>query len=300
MSPTSLPPGMRVFERGWLSSNNLLLLGDDEAVLIDSSHGLHAEQTLALLRQALGPQPLSRVLNTHLHSDHCGGNAALQAAWPGLVLHIPPGGFEAVQRWDHAALSYVATGQHCPRFVPQQRLLPGSSLRLAGRHWQVHAAPGHDPHSVILFEPQSRVLVSADALWGDGFGIVFPELDGEQAFDEVAATLDVIESLNPLTVVPGHGPVFSDVAQALARARSRLAYWQAQPERHRRHAAKGLLKYHLMEVRVQSWPALQAWCAQAPLMQRLMPDAAALEAAAEALLASGALRRLPDGSLADA
>jgi glyoxylase-like metal-dependent hydrolase (beta-lactamase superfamily II) len=45
---------------------------------------------------------------------------------------------------------------------------------------------GHDPHSVILFEPVSRVLISADALWERGFGVIFPELEGVEAFDEVA------------------------------------------------------------------------------------------------------------------
>ena len=51
---------------------------------------------------------------------------------------------------------------------------------------------GHDTHSVILFEPVSRTLVSADALWERGFGVVFPELDGDDAFAEVADTLDVM------------------------------------------------------------------------------------------------------------
>ena len=34
---------------------------------------------------------------------------------------------------------------------------------------------GHDPHSVILFEPQDRILISADALWEAGFGVIFPD-----------------------------------------------------------------------------------------------------------------------------
>jgi glyoxylase-like metal-dependent hydrolase (beta-lactamase superfamily II) len=57
------------------------------------------------------------------------------------------------------------------------------------RAWEVHAAPGHDPHSIILFDPISRTLISADALWENGFGIAFPELAGEPSFGEVAATL---------------------------------------------------------------------------------------------------------------
>ena len=48
---------------------------------------------------------------------------------------------------------------------------------------------------MILFEPASGILISADALWESGFGVVFPEIEGTAAFDEVAATLDVIERL---------------------------------------------------------------------------------------------------------
>ena len=78
--------GLTVLERGWLSSNNILLHGDPDAgdaaaTLIDSGHCLHAEQTVALVHRARRPgQALARIVNTHLPSDHCGGNAALQRA----------------------------------------------------------------------------------------------------------------------------------------------------------------------------------------------------------------------------
>ena len=83
MDPT-LATDIAVFERGWLSSNNVLLRGRDGegATLIDSSHCLHAAQTVALVQRALQPsQALTRVVNTHLHSDHCGGNAAIRRAF---------------------------------------------------------------------------------------------------------------------------------------------------------------------------------------------------------------------------
>src|SRR5690606_20970435 len=154
------------------------------------------------------------LVNTHLHSDHCGGNAALQARFPELETWIPPGLADAVRRWDPFALTYEPTGQYCPPFVIVGALAVGTAIRLGGREWEVHAAPGHDPHSFVLFEPLSRTLISADALWEHGFGVVFPELEGVDAFDEVAATLDVIQRLEPLVVIPGHGPVFTDVRGA--------------------------------------------------------------------------------------
>jgi glyoxylase-like metal-dependent hydrolase (beta-lactamase superfamily II) len=261
---------MRFFERGWLSCNQLLLDDGEEAVVIDSGHLHHAAQTLSLLQRAIGPRALSRLLNTHLHSDHCGGNASLQQAWPGLVVGVPSGSFNAALGWDEAALSYAPTGQRCARFVPDEALHPGSELQLAGRRWQVHAAPGHDPLSLIFFEPESAVLVSADALWAQGFGVVFPELEGEQAFVEVAATLDLIERLQPRVVVPGHGPLVLDLASALRQARERLAAFVACPATHRRHAMQVLLKFHLLEVQREPIQELRRWARGTPLLRHLL------------------------------
>lgn len=255
----ALPAGVTVFERGWLSSNNILIQGEGGTALIDSGYCTHAEQTLALVDSALQGRPLDLLLNTHLHSDHCGGNAALQARYPALQTHIPPGHADFVRVWDAHALSYTPTGQQCPRFHLNATLQPGSEMRLGDLHWQVHAAPGHDPHSVILFEPQSRTLVSADALWEKGFGVVFPELDGNDAFDEVAATLEVIERLNPATVIPGHGAPFTDAPQAIAYSRQRLNGFVQNPAKHLQYAAKVLLKFKLLEARHLEMDALLAW-----------------------------------------
>lgn len=259
-------PGMFFFERGWLSANNILLLGPDDAALVDTGYCSHAEQTVELVASTLDTRPLTHVLNTHLHSDHCGGNAALQARWPEVQTWIAPGQAAQVQDWDPVALSYTPTGQSCPRFRADGVLQPGSTVTLGGRPWQVHAAPGHDPHSIVLFEPERRLLISADALWEHGFGVVFPEIEGAQAFAEVAATLDVIEQLQPALVLPGHGPLFTDVAAALARARQRLQGFIAQPERHARYAAKVLLKYKLLEWQQLPLNQVHAWCQQTPYL----------------------------------
>jgi glyoxylase-like metal-dependent hydrolase (beta-lactamase superfamily II) len=262
---------LTLFERGWLSSNNILLHGSDGegATLIDSGHCLHAEQSVALVRSALRPgQALATLINTHLHSDHCGGNAAVQRAFGACVV-IPPGEADAITRWDEDALSYKATGQRMDRFTHNALLRPGESLTVGARTWHALAAPGHDPHSLILFDAQDGALISADALWENGFGVIFPELDGEQAFDDVAAVLDLIERLAPRVIIPGHGAPFVDLAGALQRARSRLTGFVAEPARHARHGAKVLLKYHLLEERQQALPDLLSWWSSVPLVKRL-------------------------------
>jgi glyoxylase-like metal-dependent hydrolase (beta-lactamase superfamily II) len=261
-----LPNGITLFERGWLSSNNVLIVGRNSCALIDSGYATHAPQTLALIESVLQGRMLDRLLNTHLHSDHCGGNAAIQVRYPGMETLIPPGQAQFVANWNPQALSYTPTGQQCPKFVYNSTLQPNTEITLGDTLWQIHAAPGHDPNSVILFEPISRLLLSADALWANGFGVVFPELDGDAAFLEVAQTIDLIESLAPCLVIPGHGSVFSDIDAAILRARKRLDGFVTYPERHIRYAAKVLLKFKLLEVQSIELEALLAWALSTQLM----------------------------------
>ncbi|MFZ6658535.1 MBL fold metallo-hydrolase [Undibacterium sp. TJN19] len=244
----TLPASMQVFERGWLSANNILFMDEQQTALVDSGYLTHAPQTLALIQQALGARKLDLLVNTHLHSDHCGGNALLQAHY-GCRTLIPVADTAAVAAWDEDALSYTATGQQCQRFGFDASLQHGDSLQLGGMEWQVLSAPGHDPHSMILFCPQEAILISADALWENGFGVIFPELEGESGFAEQGAILQVIRELRPRIVIPGHGAVFSDVDTALARAESRLDYLQADPRRNARNALKVMLAFILLEQR---------------------------------------------------
>lgn len=264
-----IAPGVGVIERGWLSSNATLLVDDERTALVDSGYGSHSQLLQSLVQAQLGERPLDCLINTHLHSDHCGGNQALQARYPKLMTHIPPGHAHAVTQWDEDTLTFRPTGQTCPRFSFDHTLNPGQVLRMGAMDWQVHAAPGHDPHSVVLFAPERRLLISADALWENGFGVVFPELDGVDAFDEVGATLDLIESLQPAWVIPGHGRCFTDVALALTTARQKLAYFIANPQSHRRYALKVLVKFKLLEI--QQWPLAQLldWFQNTPYMQKM-------------------------------
>lgn len=296
-----LPPEITVLERGWLSANNILFVGHHDTAIVDTGYCSHAEQTVDLVRDALQGRGLDRVLNTHLHSDHCGGNAALQKAWPGVLTAIPPGQADHVRQWDAYALSYTPTGQECPPFRADTLLMPDSCVLLGDKPWQVHAAPGHDPHSVVLFEPQGRVLISADALWENGFGVVFPELEGEDAFAQVAATLDVIEQLSPQVVIPGHGPVFADAPRAIDGARRRLDGFVRNPGKHALYAAKVLLKYKLLEWQQISLQDLAAWAQATPyfgmLRERHFADQAEVEwlgSLSDELVRSGAATRQGD------
>jgi len=289
--------GLTLLERGWLSANQAVFngVGATPATVVDTGFSAHAAQTLALVDHALGGERLGRIVNTHLHSDHCGGNEALQRRG-GVETWIPSPSMPAVQRWDEDALSYRLTGQPCPRFAAERALVPGESIALGEADWQIHAAPGHDMDAVMLFEPQTRTLIAGDALWEQRLAIIFPELVGDDGFGPTRATLSLIERLRPRAVLPGHGRPFGDVGQALAASRERLAAFERHPERHAQHAARALLMFHLLEVRQAGFAELVAWMQRTPIYRTLARRAGLGEHDAAAR-AAGHVRRLVDDGL---
>lgn len=297
MSPAPLPDCLRVLERGWLSSNNILGLDGGEAALIDSGYVAHAEQTVALVRQALGNRRLGRLINTHSHSDHIGGNAAVQAAF-GCTITVPEGIARAVAEWDQDALLLTTADQHCTRFDHQDTLAVGQRFGFAGLEWHALAAPGHDMDALVFHNPDKRLLISGDALWQDGFGVQFAELFGtHDGLAATRATLDAIGRLAIDLVIPGHGAPFTDVDAALERAFSRLAAFEADGTRMARSGLKALLSFHLMECRSMALDAVPAYLQEVPLYREINRRFLGLEAQplADRLLAelerAGAVRR---------
>lgn len=279
------PDFMNVVERGWLSSNAVLFHDASGLNIVDTGYVSHAALTLALVQQT--GRPLRRIVNTHLHSDHCGGNAVLQAAFPASRTAIPAAEASKVRTWDEVRLSYRATGQQCPRFDFTETLADGDVIELGGKAWQVHAAPGHDPHALMLFQLDEGVLISADALWEDGFGVIFPELQGEPGFEPALAALRCIERLRPRSVIPGHGAPFTDVQTALRRAYSRLDYLAADPRRNAQHALRVLMKFKLLDAQRLPRDELSGWMSSLPyfatIHRRFFADAPAYELVTDCL-----------------
>ena len=290
--------GAQVLLRGWLSSNNIVFAdpADDAggSAVVDTGYDSHAAQTLVLVDQALGGAALRRVVNSHLHSDHCGGNAALARRWPGLQISVPVASRDKLQPWDESRLSFRDTDQRCEPFEAHHFLADGDTLRLGRHDWQVHAAPGHDPDAVLLFEPTTATLISGDALWENRLAINFPELADQPGFDAAHQALDLIERLQPRRVLPGHGEPFTGVAAALAASRQRLVAFAAAPMKHRQHATRALVVFHLLEYRSRPRDALLHWIATTPIFIKAWQCAdnpararALAEATVDRLLADG-------------
>ena len=244
-----LPTSLQVLERGWLSANNILLFEGDNATLIDSGYVTHATQTVELVRQALDGRHLTRLINTHSHSDHIGGNAALQAAF-GCQIMVPAGLHAAIADWDEDALLLSPLGQQSARFQHDSLIGANCELEMGGLNWQTLAVPGHDMEALGYYNPEKRILISGDALWENGFGVIFPELLGEaDGLSSTLATLEMLAKLPIDIVIPGHGSPFAAVDAAFERAFRRLAMFTADIDKLAWHAIKVIVSFAMMEKR---------------------------------------------------
>lgn len=244
-----LPDSMLVLERGWLSANNIVFFEGEAATLVDSGYVVHAAQTVALVGRALDGRQLKRIINTHSHSDHIGGNAALKTSF-GCDILVPAGLSASVAEWDEGALLLSPLGQQAARFQHDGLIAAGDEVEMGDLAWQALAVPGHDMDALAYYNPEKRVLISGDALWENGFGVLFPELLGEaDGLAAARATLEMLGRLAIDTVVPGHGAPFGGVDAALERAFRRLQAFERDQERLAWHAMKVIVSFYLMEKR---------------------------------------------------
>lgn len=263
-----LPAAIQVLERGWLSSNNILLFEGDEAALVDAGYVGHAAQTLALVKSALAGRQqttrLTRLINTHSHSDHIGGNATLKHAF-GCDILIPAGIERMVNEWDAEALLLTPAKQRADRFAHDGVVLDRSEIEMGGLLWQALPAPGHDMAALVYYCPEKRILISGDALWQDGFGIIFGELMGKNdALPATRATLEMISRLAIDIVIPGHGAPFTEVDAALERAFQRLAAFEADGTRMGRNAVRACFTFNLLDLTRLAEDELPAYLQSVP------------------------------------
>ncbi|OHB71034.1 MAG: hypothetical protein A2V70_15120 [Planctomycetes bacterium RBG_13_63_9] len=172
-----------------------------DCVVVDP--GLEPEKTIAhLLQHELTP---AAILNTHGHSDHIGGNAALKQRWPDCPLVI--GRDEAAKLTDpsgNLSAMFDAALVSPPADVT---VVEGDTYSAAGLDLKVLAIPGHSiGHVVYLYEDHDPPLVFVgDVIFAGGIGRTdFPDGDFQQLMSGIRTKLLVLP--DPTRLYPGHGP----------------------------------------------------------------------------------------------
>ena len=266
-------PGICVIERGWLNCNQVVLCSPDENVLVDSGYGRHGAATIRYVDSVLpaGRKHLHRLINTHCHSDHMGGNAAWRAHYRCRIT-IPVDEVKHVQPWTEQSCWSEMTDQYAEPFAFDDTISPGESFDAGGATWTAFAAPGHDMDALMFHCAASGILITGDALWHikhGGMGFVWPNIDentGRNTFIDAAyATLAQIEMLSPRLIIPGHGQPFGDVQHSIDGLRARLKVFSENPEKNARHLVKVMLVFALLDKQQMSLIDLPQYLSTVPL-----------------------------------
>jgi glyoxylase-like metal-dependent hydrolase (beta-lactamase superfamily II) len=220
-----LEVGDRVFVRryAFLDENVGAIVGDDAVLLVDtrSSHR-QARQIRADLAE-ITSRPVTRVVDTHRHWDHCFGNAV----------------FEAAEIWGHercaagiretGALTLASLPERYPdmteelqevRLVPPDRTFTDRArVAWGGRSVELrHLGRGHTDGDTVVVVPRAGGGPEAEVVFaGDLFENGAPPWFGDGYPLDWPATADRIVELMGDAVVPGHGAV-GDRAFAVAQA----------------------------------------------------------------------------------
>ncbi len=190
-----------------IGANVTVFSGNLGLLLVDAQLGPLSRRIGRLLDRRWGASTTA-VVNTHWHPDHSGGNQAL-AAGAMIVAHAstrerlssPQEGFGLTKPGSHHVFPPRAAEALPTRLVSDTLTLSigNGALRVA------HYPHAHTDGDLVVYAPDSGVLVVGDLVWPESFPFV-DTYNGGSALGLAAALTEISAGLPATTtVVPGHG-----------------------------------------------------------------------------------------------
>lgn len=200
---TELAPGLYMLEGegGFVGGNLGLLTGEDGTVLIDDGIEPLAEEMLAAVNELAGV-PVDFVINTHVHGDHIGGNAAVHASGATIVGHD-----NVWQRLLDGSAS--ADGNPAEEgAMPEITFSDSVTFHLNGHEAFVfHLEHAHTDGDAAIHFQEADVIHTGDIF----FNGLFPFIDlgsGGSIDGYIAAQEAILARTGAETrLIPGHGPL---------------------------------------------------------------------------------------------
>lgn len=173
------------------------------AVIIDP--GFYDEQELQLAKDFVAEQNLKvcRILNTHLHLDHCIGNGLAVRAW-----NVPVGvGEPDLPLLQGASMQAAMFGLRLDEELPlpTEFLREGDVVKVGNMEISVLEVPGHSAGSLAFYEKSAGAVFAGDVLFQGSYGRT--DLPGGSFGKLMHSIKEKLFALpGNTTVLCGHGP----------------------------------------------------------------------------------------------
>ncbi|MCD4733533.1 MBL fold metallo-hydrolase [bacterium] len=206
-----LDSGLHVFTGSPMWVNAVALIDEGEAVVVDSTATVTQGREIRRFVEEEAEAQIVALVNTHWHSDHCGGNrGVLEGTTAPLIAQRLCR--ETLSREYGMIARRPAKIDFSAQLNPQLLVDRELTLRVGKRKLRLIHSPGHSPDSLILFEPEERLAIVGDNLlagsspdkpalpyffWGDPWKLV--------------GVLERLRELDCRRIVPGHGAVLTGV-----------------------------------------------------------------------------------------
>lgn len=228
MSVAEVVSGLHLIKLGPVNAY-LIDEGDKGLTLVDAGYPKSAADIESAIRSTgHSPADLKRVVLTHAHPDHLGSAAHLSKDGASIALH-PDGSEIARAGIIHQTMNptpgilnwilfhvFIGTKDYeFPAFEPDEDLVDGMTLDIAGGIEVVHT-PGHSSNHVSLLWKRDRgVLFTGDAA-GNNVGLDYSL--GYEDFELGKSSLRKLADLEFEVAVFGHGkPLLSGASSRFAR-----------------------------------------------------------------------------------
>ncbi len=181
-----------------------LITGENEAILVDAQfHKKDAEKLVQLIQDS--HKKLTTIYISHSDPDYYFGLETIAKAFPEAKIVATQATVNAIESTKDGKLAYW--GPILKEDAPQTVILPNAltedSLTLEGETIQIKGLGGKAPERSFLWVPSIKTVMGGVVV-SDNIHVWIADTQTTESQNAWQETLNLIQSLQPETMIPGH------------------------------------------------------------------------------------------------